>query len=365
MYVFESKSQGIESQKMLNEWLDAVKNFESYSALYRSMKERQSEFMKQYKKYAPLGATIKRIEREINVYEREYLDVLNQLGLAKQKQQNTTMVSDMKIMDPPQFPINSIPSKKKLYVIIAALFSVVFFILGVFIVELLDQTIKTPSKLKKLTGMDVVGAFCVHNDKKFINTDKITEIAAKYMFEKIRFENSDIEKPYVIQIFSIWENSGKTFISNTIADQLDKFGYKYRILDLSNAINKQENLENKDQHNLFLSQYFKANHYSEFLDSTDSNVDFIISILPPIKNGFDNSFLLTKAQLNFVVFDANFTWNSADDFNLEKYNNLITNSSYAVLTNANPDNLEEMYGEIPKKRSAFRIYVKNLIKRFT
>ena len=72
IYNFESNTQGIESQKLLSEWLAAVTNYETNVASLKSMKARQIEFMAQFKRYAPLGATIKRIEREINVYENEY-----------------------------------------------------------------------------------------------------------------------------------------------------------------------------------------------------------------------------------------------------------------------------------------------------
>jgi len=369
IYIFESKSQGIESQKMLTEWLDAVKSHESSTALFKSMKERHAEFMEQYKKYAPQGATIKRLEREIDVNEREYLSVLDQLGLAKQKQQSTDMVSNMKEMDEPKMPINPIPSKKKLYVIIAALFSLIFYVIGVFMVELLDHTIKTPTNLKNLSGHDVIAAFCLHDHKKFINTQQITNNAAKYIYEKIRLDFMGKSKPYVIQIFSNWENSGKLFTANIIAEQLQQYGFKYQIINFSELLEKKMNTAGIQ--NTFiedegmLSKYFKSNSYSEFVDTSNPNVDFIISIIPPISNGLDNTILLKSANINFVVFDANVTWTDADKFILEKYNHLMNNNTYSILTNAFPDNLEEMYGEMPKKRSALRVILKKTIKRFT
>jgi hypothetical protein len=48
---------------------------------------------------------------------------------------------------------------------------------------------------------------------------------------------------------------------------------------------------------------------------------------------------------------------------LEKLNKLINTNVFAVLTRAIPDNLEEMYGEIPKKRSFFRVFIKKLLRR--
>ena len=176
-------------------------------------------------------------------------------------------------------------------------------------------------------------------------------------------------KPYVIQIFSNWENSGKLFTANIIAEQLQQYGFKYQIINFSELLEKKMNTAGIQ--NTFiedegmLSKYFKSNSYSEFVDTSNPNVDFIISIIPPISNGLDNTILLKSANINFVVFDANVTWTDADKFILEKYNHLMNNNTYSILTNAFPDNLEEMYGEMPKKRSALRVILKKTIKRFT
>ena len=45
---------------------------------------------------APLGATLKRIEREINVAEKEYLSLLHSLNLSKLRQQNIELSSNIK-----------------------------------------------------------------------------------------------------------------------------------------------------------------------------------------------------------------------------------------------------------------------------
>jgi len=368
--LYENKSQGIESQKILGEWLDAVKNYESYSALYKSMKERQIEFMKQFKKYAPLGATIKRIEREIDVDEREYLNILNQLGLAKQKQQNTDMVSNMKIMDEPKFPINSIPSKNKLYVIIAALFSVIFYILGLFIIELLDSRIKTPTLLKKLTGLDVIGAFCTYENKKFINTEKITEKAAMFIFEKIKLLSTEKEKPFVIQILSNWTGAGKSFVTGIIDSEIQKHGYTTHLLNfddttqLNDSDIKFESVEGVKEPKLN-NRISMFDSYSTLIADKKINADFIISTIPSISNGIDNSVFIKTADINLFVVDANTTWVEADNYNLDKLKQLIQNNFYAVLTKSVPDNLEEMYGEIPKKRSIIRVFIKKILKRLT
>ncbi len=375
--IFDTKGQGIESQRILSAWLDAVKSVESNNALFKSMKERIIEFMKEFKKYAPLGATIKRIEREIDINEREYLYILGQLGLAKQKQQNTDMVSNMKVIDEPKIPLNPIPSKKKLYVIIAAIFSVILYILALFIVELLDSRIKSPSHLKTLTDLDVLGAYCIYGNKKITNTEKITEKASIFIREKIQllskvkpFLTESKNCPFTIQILSNWDNSGKTHLANLLNQEFEKTGLSLKILNFKDLfVDKIENQDNENSSEInsatIKNNFLTLNSYSDLFSIENIETQYIISILPSISNGILNSSIIKTADINLIAFDANTTWVDADNYYLNKIKHLIENPFYAILTNALPDDIEEMYGEIPKKRSFFRIFIKKSMKNIS
>lgn len=377
MNIFDSKSQGIESQRILTEWLDAVKGHESYAALYKSMKARQIDFMKQFKKYAPLGATIKRIEREIDIYEREYLSILHHLGLARQNQQSIDMRSNMKVLDETKFPISAIASKNKLYVIIAVLFSVIFYLLAVFVIELMDARLKSPSLLKTATGLDVLAAFVAKNkkNKKFIASDIVDERAALQIFEKVRKLAVNLSKPFVIQIFSSWDGAGKSLVASKLAGEIEKHNFTVRIASFCSPVaenNAADNVQNKEntetktaiQIEDVNADINKYNDYNAFITDKRIDSDFLITIFPPISNGIDNTVLITDAKANLIVYDANTSWADADVFMLNKLKTvLFENSLFALLTYADPDNLEEMYGDIPKKRSFIRKLLKKSLKR--
>ncbi|MFZ4581013.1 MAG: GumC family protein [Paludibacter sp.] len=370
MNIFDSKSQGIESQRLLSEWLDAVKNHENYSALFKSMKLRQIDFMKQFKRYAPLGATIKRIEREIDVYEREYLNILHHLGLARQNQQSIDMRSNMKVLDETKFPINAIPSKNKLYVVIAVLFSIIFYLLGVFIIELMDARMKSPSLLKTNTGLDVIAAYTTKNkrNKKYINTEIIDHRASLLLFEKVRKLSSNTSKPFIVQVFSSWDGAGKTLVANQLATEIEKHNFSVNIVSFCNEESNNSEVKNTENGSIdipnFYSEINKYEKYETFITEKAITSDFLISIFPPISNGIDNTVIISNPSANLIIYDANTSWADADLFMLNKLKSvLLENSLYAVLTYAEPDNLEEMYGDIPKKRSFIRKLLKKLLKR--
>jgi len=364
IYTKASSSQGIETQRILGEWLDAVKNLETAKAMYKSMQARQVEFMFQFKRYAPLGANIKKIEREINVYEREYLVILDNLNTALQNERNTEITSNMRIIDEAKFPISSMPSKKKLYVIISILLALIFYIAGLFIVELMDNRIKTPSLLKKLTGLEPVSGYSIQNNKKFTSAEQVSEKATAYIHEKIKSISSGHDKPFVIQILSVWDGAGKTEMAEKLSESLEKYGFSVLILNLMNIVSDQDKKIGKDNWSELILNYYKCTDYKELIGENYNSYDYIISVIPSVSHGIDNTILITKADISLVVYNANLTWTSADQFNTDKLKAIINNNLYAVLTSTLPENLEEMYGDIPKNRSRTRVFAKKLLKRF-
>jgi len=364
IFNIENSSQGIESQKIMGEWLEAVKNLETNKAMYKSMKERQIEFMMQFKRYAPLGANIKRIEREINVYENEYLNILNNLNIALQNEQNSNIISNMRIIDPAKFPISSLPSKKKLYLIIAALIALIMYISAIFIIELLDNRLKSPSMLKNITGLDIAGAFSIGNNRNFSSFDAICEKAVTFITERLNYMTDFQKKPIIVQILSNWDDNGNSFVTEKLTQHLKKIGFNSKVLNLMQIMNEHEKSENIETNSDILKKFYVAKSYNDLFDETFNSFDYIFCILPAISRGIDNSRLIALADFNLLIFSADLTWTSADQFNLDKIRNMLQSPLFAVLINALPENLEEIYGDIPKKRSKIRILTKKLLKRF-
>lgn len=313
--VYRSNSEGLESQKMFGDWLEAIKEYESTRAQLKAMILRKDEFMLQYKTYAPLGASLLRIEREIDVNEREYLEILHHLGLAKLKQQNHDLMSDMKILDEPKLPINSQPSKRKILIIIIAIFGVIFYVVGLFLIELLDKRVRTPEKLSKFSGLPVISAFADTGNKK-VDVASINYKAVRFLLEQINISNYDKNDAISIAIASNWQEEGKTFIANALKDIL-----------------------------------------------SGKNIE--INEIPELTGGIQDPEIIKKSGLVVFIVSAKRTWGTPDDILLDKLKSLAGDSVQASLNFAQPDDLEDFYGEIPKKRSFIRRFIKKkLFKKF-
>lgn len=365
LYTYKSNSQGIELEKILGDWLDAVKEFESARARFTAMQERQQEFEKMYQQYAPLGAKLKRIEREIYVNEEEYLEILHHLSLARLKQQNAEMMSDMKILDEPSFPINALPTKRKMYVIVASLFSGILFILALFIYELLDKRIKTPSRLEVFTNKKVISAFSNQKNVDQKYHAKTLKKSLKFLMECIMIKEYEQKgnDPFIIQIFSNWNEEGKSDITEFLLNQFLKDGKQCVIINNSSKMKESEHLFN-------MPNIPSGTHnYSGILECAEANKklspDYIIVENNAVSEGINHPALLKESHLDFLVVDASRIWTKADDFYLDKLNSILHREVYTILNNANPDNLEEIMGEVPKKRSSLRKFIKNrIVRRF-
>jgi uncharacterized protein involved in exopolysaccharide biosynthesis len=98
---YGTSPEGVPVSQLLADWISSIIDFEETRAGLAVLGDRIKDFQKQYAAYAPAGANLKRIEREINVSEQEYLELLHGLNLAKLKMQDAEISSNIKAVDPP------------------------------------------------------------------------------------------------------------------------------------------------------------------------------------------------------------------------------------------------------------------------
>ena len=292
LYVYESNSDGIAIETLLGEWLKTVTEFESSKARLAAMKSKSEEFNKLYAKYAPLGAKMKRIEREIDVKEKAYLEILHHLGLAKLKQQSEEMSSNMKILDKPQLPIYAQPTKRKMYVVIVSLATFIFTVMGLLIFEVLDKTVKSVSRFEDISGVKVMGAYVLEEDYKGNDLTSLKRNGSKILLEKImQARNQSVSKdPVIIQVLSLRDKEGKTFLSDEICDKLTVIGYKTKVMDFTGG----EAAASANRISLSPKQGFEASSYLELVKATSgfADIEIVIIEVPSLSDNIFNQVLL-------------------------------------------------------------------------
>ena len=90
---YKESKEGISINGLVDEWLRQTLIHTKAEANLKVMNQREEKFKEQYKIYSPVGTQIKRKEREINIVEQSYLQVLHALNMAKMKQKDLQLTS--------------------------------------------------------------------------------------------------------------------------------------------------------------------------------------------------------------------------------------------------------------------------------
>jgi uncharacterized protein involved in exopolysaccharide biosynthesis len=321
--------EGIPVKSVLDEWVKTTLNYEQSKARLSIMDKRKKEFADEYRKFAPLGAMLKKMERQISVAEQEYLELLHSLSLARLTQQNNELTSKLTIVDPPFLPLKANLSKKALMIIIGA-FAGFVIVLGILLTNfLLNKTLQQPGRATKKTGIPLLGIYpLIGAGKEFIlksNLRIMQQLLSRITFEK---------KPYVIGVFSNQRGEGKSTLLDMWHEGLTRMNYSIQRQVWSLGMEKM----------------------------ISNNADIVFIEFPSL-----DSMIMTKGSVpemdqSVLICRANRIWTRIDQELLDIFSKTTGTSPLMVLNGVSVEHAEEYIGEVPKKRSIVRSLIKRIAK---
>lgn len=373
LYDLKNTTEGISQKELLSKWLISVISFEESKARIIIYEEKIKDFELTYKRFAPLGATIKRIEREIDICEREYLVILKSLNDSKLKQQNIELSSDIKIIDIPFFPITAESSKRKLLLVAAGIVGLLIVVVMIFLFEYFDNTIREPNKLSENKNLEILGIYPNTNlGNQKIDLDSISDNLIETMVQNIRVQSgseaNSSGSTFVILLFSMLKGEGVTSIGYLLSDKLRN--YNNKTLFINCRRDNAEILNNNDiEHddNLIYEierEYFKVESVkklTEQLRTEANNYDFIFVEIPSII-GYQLPVNIVKTvDMSILFCRSNRIWSESDESALKYFKKIYKSSIHFVLNGMRIDDMEPFIGEIPKNRSKFRKALKKIL----
>ena len=371
LYSTDYDEKTLASTNILADWLENTILFEGTKAQLRVMDEIRLEFEKLYQVFSPLGATMKRLERKIDIAEREYLSLLHSLGLAKLRQQNVELKSNLKLIDVPFFPISPKPSKRKILIAVAGIAGFILVAFTILILEFLDGNINTAPRAEDKIGLKVSSIFPVIKTKRKKNDfDYLTKKAVNAISRSIilnQFKKEKGNDPVVNMFFSTQDMEGKTFVCQHLITKLCELEYKtlhvtYDEFDLGIAGSYYQRLVYPISDKLY-----KISKVEEFdgqgIVEDFTYFDFIILELPSIiKNPFPVKLAATM-DYTFLITRANRAWSEADKNALALFNEATTGPEPSVILNGvKVQEMETVVGDLPKKRSLIRRWIKQIVQ---
>ena len=402
LYAYQNTTDGLPVSKVLSEWINNVVEAENIRARLLVMDQRNRDFRQQYSIYAPAGAQIKRIEREIAVAEQGYLEILHGLNLAKLKLQDNELSSNIKAVDQPFFPISPIPDKRKMLVVAAAILGGLLVLGIIILMEFFDSTMRNAKKATAVSGIPFLGMLPkVYRNpgiEQFPAVQKrLLQLITQKMQQLTEFSGNG-KRPVTISFISTLDKEGKSVIAGNLARTLMDQGKKVFFLNLSGNMspirpaNKYPLFQKLfgyqdpriDTQNAFLQNpetylpsaaYLNGTGNTAFLQAADIETicknaltkeegipDYLFIELPALLKDNYPAPLIAGADLVVLTCRSNRVWSEADKQVIQDILPLTGTKMHAILNGVEVQETESLIGDLPKKRSWIRRKIKGLIR---
>ncbi len=402
LYSYQNSVDGLPISKVLPNWMNNVVEAENLKAKIKVLDKQNNDFQEIYANYAPAGANMKRLEREISVSEQGYLEILHGLNLAKLKLQDSELSSNLKTIDTPYYPLSPNPTKRTILIIAAAFIGGILTLGVIFVMEYFDDTLKNSIRASEKTGFVSLGMMpkiILDSGSKnlpFIKK-RLIEIITQNILQYFGAQNSN-QKTKTIIVFSTQKLEGKTVLAGNIAKTLKQEGKKVLLLnyEIKQKFIKQKRklaILNKilgypdsriDLDNPFLadvssyldfsehysynvnSKFYSAKSYTDILESNniilDYTPDFVIIEMPALIYSNYPAELITNADLDILVCRSNRIWSDADESAISNLREAFASKIKLIVNGVNINEIESVLGDLPKKRSNFRKKIKSIFK---
>lgn len=309
---------GLPTASLLGQWLNFVIVKEESNAKLKVMKAHQEEYQRIYARFAPLGSTLKRLEREIDVAEKEYLENLHSFNEARLHKYNMLMSSNLKVIDKPFFPAQAEKSKAIMMVALAFIAGIILPAGGIIGIEMMDSSLKSPKNATQSTGLKLGGLLPKTPKKEHkspIDFKLIRNQAMNLFVQEIKVQTAEVKRIKNVVVFSVHPEEGKTMLIETAQK--------------------------------FVTEKYPANEN-----------DFNWIEIPSIINhpyGHEN---VKNADIHILVAKADRKWNEADQHAIKVYKKFAGKKPLLFLNGVRADIMEDVIGEVTKKRSWLRRKVK-------
>lgn len=402
LYSYQNSIDGLPISKVLGDWMTNEVESEKLKAQIKVINGQNNDFQEVYAEYAPAGANMKRIEREISVSEQGYLEILHGLNLAKLKLQDSELSSSLKTIDIPYYPLSPNPTKRAVLIIAAAFLGGILTLSIIFVMEYFDDTLRNSSKASKILSLQSLGMIPkMMLDAGNINFDFIQKRLIEIITQNLLLflgENASEKKVKTIVVFSTQKMEGKTVLAGNIAKTLKEEGKRVLLLKnegvqevlkqpaKSPILNKilgypdpridfdhpfladvSTYLEDSEHYSYKMDKHFyNATSYTDILKQNNLTLehspDYVIIELPALIYHNYPAELIKKSDLGILVCRANRVWADADESAMKNLLEASASKINFIINGVNINEIESLLGDLPKKRTRFRKKVKSIFK---
>lgn len=368
-FEYNRTTDGVPATRIINEWLTYTLQLDAANARVAVFENQKRYFEREYNKYAPLGSMFARLEREIDIKEKNYLELLNSLNKAILRQRGDLEASGGQVVtQPPIFPRKAEDGKEKLLIMVAGVLGFIFPLLFVLLRELLDASIKTPERGEELTGLKLIGAYpdlTARSQVKNVNFEWLHEKSSGLIVQNLRLEalnKGSRNMAKNILVFSTRGRDGKQLNTHVIANELSRLNMRVMVM-----APKPLPEEEKPYYDYVVyesdTKFLNSEHFTELvpLGFDPMLYDYIFMVVDGILTNPYPLGLLNQFHMSICVTGAFRDWNRADKVALEEISERLGSEPTLLLNGVEPDFLASVLGEIEKQRSWIRRFIKGIL----
>lgn len=342
LYELNNSKNGIPAKMLFEDWIDAFVNVDKGEARLLVLSDTKRKYDRFYGQFAPLGSTLNRLEREINVAEREYLEILHGLNQSKLREQNLLLASNLKVVDSPKFPDKPEGSKRILLVIMGFVVGLVLAIGFVIGKAYFDKSIKTPERAEELTGLRFTGALpSFETTNKQVAWAAIERQTLNQCVSKLKkWANQQTQ---IVVVASSREGEGKSFFTKKLVRQLNQTGIRSVIKSVADFQYQPQYAFAGD----FEEEGQQLNDFEEY--------QYVFVEIPALLQESIPTEITKKAAFTLWVCDATRTWTTADRYVLSSYQDTVVTPIGLVLNRLALDDMEAITGEFKNLKTPIKI----------
>ena len=333
--------EGVANDDLIREWMNSLITQVRAEQELAVLKKNRSELDSEFRRFSPVGSSIKRQEREISFCEQNYLSNLQGLNEAKLRQKNLQLTSaTFRVLTPPTVPLSAEKTKHALYALIVFALILVLLIVYVIAAELFNRKPYDKQVAQRIIGLPVVGALPIVNKKNNI-AQQCEELAYSQLGNTVvnYFDRSKMSN--IINVIGMDGTEGKSTVCQALMDYFEKLDTKPVFI----THNKDFQMDDK--------YYLMATSIYDFGITEDnaealSEAGVIIIEYPPLSLASFPVKLFETSAVTLLVADSTRSWTDMNSIILrqlainDKDNKLVT-----VLNKAHKDSVGTFTGMLP------------------
>jgi len=366
-YKLNNSTEGVSRENLLNEWLTNYLAVDENQSKLKVITDRLQGFDKVFNDMAPVGSRLKQIEREVEVAEKEYLSVLHGLNLAKLRQKNLEMSTNLTITDLPFFPLQPQSSKRFLLLLMSLLSTFIISLSVILARALLGKSIKSPMRAERFTGLKFLGAMPDYNSiSKDVDKETLNEMVLSHLSSCLELETAGTKKDAkLVTVFSNKAGEGKSHFLNKITEKIHSRtgdvlwlapGKEATINNSSNGVTSATYKDNGVFHK---AEDFKS--WFKEQNGLQQNYEYIFLELSEISKYDLASNIVKDSDLSLMVLNSDRAWSEADARALRHFTRATDKKPMVLLNNIDLNLLETIVGEVPRKRTKIRRLIKSVL----